>query len=254
VKCDRAQNKEAFFREIEKLTELKTTDVAVPLLISVSSHFYESTLIITKRIVGSMLLSQYYQDGMLQMQRFTKLVSAFARLHQLGYIHQDPHFHNFLIKKSQVYFLDVGEIIKKDSHFDNLALLIAQASQVSTEIINTLLDVYEEIRGIKVPREYIYSSVNQYIIKRRSKYLKKMFRTCTKIRKLKVGSAHVLCQQDELNSEFEAQLSDIETIFKSNHSNALKQGGGTTVVRTQIAGKEYAIVDDNEFNICKRLC
>lgn len=169
----------------------------------------------------------------------SELLSLMARLHQAGFIHNDPHLGNFLLQDTRLIPVDYADI--SDQHLnraeyeypENLALLIAQFKPAESALFLSMLDVYNRASGMELVAERFAPTIDMVRRQRWQRYQKKLFRSCTAHVVIHSARQRVICRREYDNEEMRNILASPESLFYLESSRVLKAGNSSTVIVAQ---------------------
>jgi tRNA A-37 threonylcarbamoyl transferase component Bud32 len=181
-----------------------------------------------------------------QKSEFLKqLVEVVGELHDAGLVQKDLHLENFLISESKIYAID-GDAIDRNANgtpldlfvsSENLALFFAQLSPQDDYLIEPVALHYANYRQLPALELLARLELNLPDVrrKRRLKYVKKSYRTCSEFVRTQSNGKLTLSRRD-LHGENLSRLLEDPDAFMA-HGRLLKDGNSSTVVRVQ--GNDY---------------
>lgn len=206
---------------------------------------------LTQTKYGRYLVMYDYVDAHNPAELSEKLIDMMAKMHEAGVSQTDCHLDNFLVDASgDITVCDLGAVRSRDlrpyserASLENLALLFAQCSPLADRDNAALFDRYVQVRrwplneDIKLRFWKQVEAQRQY---RRRKWLEKITRTCTAF-KCKWRLTHRVCIRRDFANLYSQTLVEHPAAYFNPHANYLKQGGGSTVVRTRLGENDVVI-------------
>ncbi len=179
------------------------------------------------------------------------LVMLIAKIHQKGILHSDLHPDNFLLKNDTIYALDGASIkqvstrpLKKDISLENLSIILSQINIQSKNLLYDLAMAYAGIRKYNNISQ-VADTLEKFIKKnhglRTVKYLKKIYRSSTKIICQKSFSSFMLCHKKYYTPDMESFLQNPDIAFDNPGASLLKAGNTATIGLYKIDGIEVVV-------------
>jgi tRNA A-37 threonylcarbamoyl transferase component Bud32 len=186
-----------------------------------------------------------------------QLASLVSKMHVKGLVQEDLHLENFLVSRGQIYAID-GDTICSDSKglplelqssIRNLALLFAQIPPTFDSLVDPVTQHYAKCRSISSPElmAQLESDLPRVRRRRRRKYVKKSYRTCSEFIR-STGSGQIVISRRDAQGEMLNRLLEDPDAFMRN-GEVLKDGNTTTIVRVQTGGCDWVI---KRYNIKNR--
>ncbi len=236
-----------FARDLAGVTDLVVAKIASPALLFQGRTQDNAYILVFEAIVNALNAEQAWQNLVFKT-RFAlakNLVNELAKHHNAGLLQTDLYLKNFLVSDNKIYTLD-GDGIRKFTRLSqqqalqNLCVLLSKFDVLEVEIwLADLLNVYAEKRGwVALPDVgSIKALTNAYRQKVASNYAeKKVFRSCTDVKKYTLGCLWILVCREYENINFSGNLDTLLTA-----QNLLKNGNTCTVALSEIDGKKIVI-------------
>ncbi|MCP4673255.1 MAG: hypothetical protein GY857_18345 [Desulfobacula sp.] len=179
------------------------------------------------------------------------LVRLIARIHQKGIIHNDLHPDNFLLKNDMIYALDGASLkkisarpLEKNISLENLSIILSQINIQSKNLLYDLALAYAESRKYRNINQ-VNDTLEKFIKKshglRTVKYLKKIYRSSTKIICKKSFSSFMLCHRKYYTPDMESFLQNPDIAFNQPGTSLLKAGNTATLALYKIDGHKLVV-------------
>ncbi len=170
-----------------------------------------------------------------------------ATLHKANLIHNDLHADNLLESNNQLYLLDAGAVEKTNSEkqkIENLALFIAQFTLDKHKALASQKEYYEKIIGKNISEADLLKQVRGCWRKRKNDYLKKIFRSCSDIKKwtrpLSKGQhLNITCERRFVTPALTNLLEGIQGLPEK--AEFLKKGESSLVMFFELDGRKLVI-------------
>lgn len=235
-----------FEQHADFLKECKGYDAALKAKIPCPAR-----LLLTQTKMGREVIIYEYLDAKNPSILSADLIRLMAQMHQAGLSQKDCHLDNFLVDaQGKIVLCDLGSVVSRDlrpygerASLYNLALLFAQCSPLSDHAHHSLFELYLKCRhwpldeGIALR---FWKEVGVHRQYRRRKWLEKTARTCT-LFKCKWRLTHRVCMRRDFANLYSQTLIEHPQAYFTHHANFLKQGRGTTVVRTRLGETDVVI-------------
>lgn len=178
-----------------------------------------------------------------------QLVEQVSGLHQAGLIQKDLHLENFLISEQKIFAIDgdaisnqhAGSPLDLNASSRNLALLFAQLSPRYDSLMEGIVRDYAQQRqlsGLQLLAR-LKLDLPEVRRKRRLKYVKKSYRTCSEFVRLKRAGQVAISRRDVQGETLNRLLDDPDAFMSSGE--VLKDGHTSTVVRVQTDACDWVI-------------
>ena len=181
-----------------------------------------------------------------------------ATQHVLGILQHDLHLKNFLVKNSQIYTLDGGnietfdELLSKKNSLEHLGLFFSQLGVGNEFLQETLLDVYAKSRGWLLKRSdklFLFSTIKKCNAQRKNDYQKKVQRNCTAFVKINKLFFAGMCDRLFMSEEMEKWLTEPDSVFAHPQLEMLKAGRSSTVIKAVINNTDCVVKRYNMKNV-----
>jgi tRNA A-37 threonylcarbamoyl transferase component Bud32 len=178
-----------------------------------------------------------------------QLTTLVGYMHDKGLVQEDLHLENFLISGEQIYAIDGdticsenrGEPLNLKASSRNLALLFAQIPPTFDCLIDPTSQHYAKCRSISHPK--LMALLESYLPKvrrrRRCKYVKKSYRTCSEFVRSNGTGQIAISRRDVQCEMFDLLLDDPDAFMRDGE--ILKDGNTTTIVRVQTGDCDWVI-------------
>jgi tRNA A-37 threonylcarbamoyl transferase component Bud32 len=191
-------------------------------------------------ISGAKSLIEEWDDAKDNEERLAltaKIMPVLAKMHERGVIQNDIHPGNFLTLGDTVYTIDGGDVTNKGlaplserKSLQNLALYFAQFLARFDELIPEAFDLYLEKRGWmedKSRSEHFQRELHRYRDLRKSDYIQKAFRECTRFSCQRSFTRLVICERKHDTPALRGILGDLDAAI--DQGRLLKDGNTATV-------------------------
>ena len=178
-----------------------------------------------------------------------QLTTLVGYMHDKGLVQEDLHLENFLISGGQIYAIDGdticserrGEPLSLKASSKNLALLFAQIPPTFDSLIAPTSQHYAKCRSISHPKlmALLESALPKVRRRRRCKYVKKSYRTCSEFIRSN-GTGQIAISRRDVQGELLDRLLDDPDAFMRD-GEILKDGNTTTIVRVQTGDCDWVI-------------
>lgn len=186
-----------------------------------------------------------------------KIVELLGTLHEAGLAQEDLHLGNFLISDQKLYAIDgdaicirnSGESLAIRASSENLALFFAQLNPEHDALMESVIQLYANQRSMDGIRllEQVKLDLPKIRRRRRLKYVKKSYRSCSEfVRSKKTGQIAVARRdaQTEVLCQF---LDDPDAFMRKGE--LLKGGNTSTVVRVKVDDCDWVVKRYNIKNL-----
>ena len=185
-----------------------------------------------------------------------------ATQHVLGVMQSDMHMGNFIVGGKIIYTLDGADITSQDMMLSrevsmkNLALFLSQLGAGVNGLQEQLFRHYAKARGwLLKPQE---SREMRLLIKkwnesRWKSYEKKIFRDSSEFISMRRFTMRGTMRRDHAGEEFNQFIQQPDAVFSRSDAVMLKNGRSSTVIKTELDGRELVIKRYNMKNIWHRL-
>jgi tRNA A-37 threonylcarbamoyl transferase component Bud32 len=178
-----------------------------------------------------------------------QLVTLVGYMHDKGLVQEDLHLENFLISGGRIYAIDGdtvcvenrGEPLNLKTSSRNLALLFAQLPPKFDCLIDSTSQHYAKCRSISHPKlmALLESDLPKIRRRRRCKYVKKSYRSCSEFIRSKGAGQIAISRRDVQSERLERLLDDPDAFMRDGE--ILKDGNTTTIVRVQTGDCDWVI-------------
>jgi len=170
-----------------------------------------------------------------------QLIDVIACLHNAGLVQEDLHLENFLVSGGTIYAIDgdaindkgLGKALPDAVSSRNLALLFAQLPPKFDPLVDNSVQRYAEIR--KVSSKEIMTRLSNDLPdvrrRRRHKYVKKCYRSCTEFERSALPGKMAIFRRDQSGGNLKSFIEDPDAFMA--RGKLLKDGTSSTVVRVQ---------------------
>ena len=262
-----------FFSPVAWKRHLSRDESGIKLLMQ--SKLLAPAILNTTKIVGgkgAALILQYIIDGKTigecisgaqtksERQHWLSLaIGSIAACHRQGLWQSDIHMHNFLESDGQIYYLDGGSVQALEEPHEcgliskNLALFFAQFTIDNDERIERLLEEYRnENKKIQIPNlKDMLFEVKKARSQRISRYERKLFRSTSIHRSIRLPDKFVVCSRELYSTALENLISNLNTYIQKD--KLLKDGNSTTVAEILFENKKYVVKRYNLNSLWQRV-
>jgi len=239
IKIFSQSEKRNYKKELNGIERLQKVNIMIASLIENSTTKYYSIII-------QEWLGEDRQDRNTP-HFFKQALCLLGQLHSYNLIHIDIHLNNFHYIGDELYLLDAGSI-QKQTHqnrkIQNLALFIAQFPMIDQKGITHLKQHYENRAHITLNYSVLAKKVKKFWHKRKSRYLKKIFRNCSEIKVSDNKSSWQVVNRKYYTDNLQNLLNNINNSM--NQGEILKAGNSQTIVKVRIDNKDIVIKRYNQ--------
>ena len=178
-----------------------------------------------------------------------QLLDVIAGLHNSGLIQEDLHLENFLVSNQRIYAIDGDAVSSKGQAAavdlvdtaSNLALFFAQLLPRDDTFLDAAILYYAQQRdmnGVQLAAE-IKEALPKIRRKRRQKYVKKCYRTCSEFVRSHVAGQVSVSRRDAQGETLDRLLKDPDDFIQKGE--ILKDGNTCTVVRVRTDACDWVV-------------
>jgi tRNA A-37 threonylcarbamoyl transferase component Bud32 len=178
-----------------------------------------------------------------------QLLDVIVALHDAELIQKDLHLENFLLSDQRLYAID-GDAVSSTGHggavahaevVSNLALFFAQLLPKDDVFLDASITYYARARDMNGEQlaadlKVVLPEVRR---KRRQKYVKKCYRTCSEFVRSQANSQVSITRRDAQGETLDRLLNDPDDFMREGE--ILKDGNTCTVVRVQADACDWVI-------------
>lgn len=165
------------------------------------------------------------------------IMPVLARLHDHGVVQNDIHPGNFLIKAGTIYTIDGGDVsgrmaspLNEAASIENLALFFAQFLARFDDLVPEALAIYSSERGWPTSSgrcDVLKKAIRKSREIRKSGYIEKAFRECTRFSCLHTLTRFVVCERKHDSTVMRTLLGNLDQAIEKGR--ILKDGNTATV-------------------------
>ncbi len=257
---DRRSAKRHWDREKSGAELLAKRGIVTPSLLF-SGHLNDGTpLLLFEQLPGAETALDIWQQVETDQQRHLilhQLLAVIASHHCAGLWQADLHLDNFLRSDGVWYTIDADSIRSQQTgtpldlkrSVDNLALFFAQLFPQHDHLIAAALNEYGRIR--QIDRSELYNSLKGPLDRtrkrRRDKYIKKSYRSCTEFVRQSSFRRTVIYRRDADPERIRQLLADPDRLVEAG--SCLKDGNSATVAHIPLPDGDWIIKRYNIKNL-----
>ena len=176
-------------------------------------------------------------------------ITLLSQMHVKGLRQKDLHLNNFFVSQALMYVLDAGSIkaskreVNIKTALKDLARIIALFAIKDLVVVRGLLNFYLKARTLSFKARFfsrLASLIGSVFRKEKQGYLSKIFRDCTKVKRIRTFSQLILCQRKFFDNPLQDYLLNIEEKL-GKPTQVLKSGNTCTVFRCEVSGLDLVI-------------
>ena len=240
-------------REKRGIDLLQRRDIATPALLFAGTLVDNTTpVLVTQMIAGAETALERWErcaDDAERIQLLLALTQVIAHQHKRGVWQEDLHLGNFLLRADEVFTLDGDAIHAKIDAVllpqrlsrRNLALFLAQIPPPYAHLFPKILAHYTCASGQSLQewKSLLDTELPQQRRKRRHAYVAKAFRTCSEFTRLQQRSQLLIHRADAPAELVQHLQHDPDSLIQ--RGELLKDGNSATVVRVELAAREWVV-------------